>query len=153
MITKARAVLYSLGLISSLVLVACATGPKYSEMKASIRDLEPGAGRIYFYRTSVYGAAYSAEIKLNGTPVGSAVSKGFFYVDRKPGSYQVAVGSQVNAINLTLNAGQTLYVRTSIAGFFPVLNWVASIIDDTTAKGEINDLSYVGGDLSPPGAK
>ena len=147
------AVLLGLVLILSVVLGGCATGQSFSEMKSSIPNLSPGVGRIYFYRTSMYGAAYRPEIQLNGTVVGTAVSKGFFFVDKEPGSYRVGVGAQGDALNLTLSAGQTLYVRTSIAGFFPVLVWVASLIDNSTAQTEIDDVKYVGGDLSPAGAK
>ena len=152
MTTGSRRFLPGVTLILGLVLGGCASGPKYSEMKSSIPQLAPDAGRVFFYRTSMYGAAYSPEVRLNGTLVGSATSKGFFFVDRKPGSYKVAVGSQENAADFALNAGQTLYIRTSIAGFFPVIAGVATLIDESTARAEISDLSYTG-DLPPPGPK
>jgi hypothetical protein len=136
-------------LAAGLVLGGCATGPKYSEVKSSIPDLAPGAGRIYFYRTSMYGGAFRPEIRLNGTPVGKAVSGGFFFVDKEPGSYVVAMtGSQESTMDLILQAGQTLYVRTHFVGFAPVLIPKAVLISNSIAQTEINDLSYVGKELS-----
>jgi len=45
-------------------------------------------GRVFFYRTSILGAAIQPDVKLNGEKVGSAKPKGFFYVDRPAGAYK-----------------------------------------------------------------
>jgi len=69
-------------IVVSVLLAACATsGPKFSEMTASMSPAKPDIGRIYFYRTTVLGAAVQPSVRLNGEVVGKAVPNGFFYVD------------------------------------------------------------------------
>lgn len=78
---KIQAVVVTVILAS--LLSACATsGPKFTEMVAAMNAPSQGVGRIYFYRTTVLGAAVQPEVQLNGEVVGRAVPKGFFFVDR-----------------------------------------------------------------------
>jgi uncharacterized protein DUF2846 len=79
------------GFLGMAVIVAgCATGgQKFKEMSSEMAAPPAGMGRIYFYRTSVFGAAVQPEVKLNGEVVGKAVPQGFFYADRPPGDYTV----------------------------------------------------------------
>jgi hypothetical protein len=40
--------------LTSIMLTACATsGPKFSEMNATMAAVQPEMGRIYFYRTAL----------------------------------------------------------------------------------------------------
>jgi hypothetical protein len=60
--------------LASIMLTACATsGPKFSEMNATMAAVQPEMGRIYFYRTALLGAAVQPEVRLNGQAVGRAV--------------------------------------------------------------------------------
>ena len=84
-------------IIVSFSFWGCATsGPKYSELSPVISTLPPDTGRIYIYRTSALGAAVQPEVKLNGEVVGKAVPKGFFYVDKKPGTYEILISTEVD---------------------------------------------------------
>jgi len=85
-----------IAVLVSMLLAACATsGPKFSEMTAAMSTAGPDMGRIYFYRTTVLGAAVQPGVRLNGEVVGKAVPNGFFYVDCPPGNYQVATETEV----------------------------------------------------------
>jgi hypothetical protein len=127
------------------LVTGCATGPKYSQVKASIPTVAQDNGRIYFYRTAVMGSAVQPSVKLNGQVVGTAKPGGFFYVDRLAGDYKVETSTEVKReLSLTLDKGQSRYVRLDISmGFFaghvyPVL------VEDAIGEKEIMDCSYTG---------
>lgn len=127
------------------LLAGCATGPKYSQIKASIPHLSQDNGRIYFYRTVIAGAAVQPSIKLNGVDVGTAKPRGFFYVDRPPGDYEVTTTTEVKrSLSFTLDQGQSRYVRFNISmGFFVGHVW-PELIPNKVAEKEIQRCHYTG---------
>ena len=132
-------------LLLAAALAGCASGPKYSEIKGSIPELNPDQGRIYFYRPSAIGAAIQPNILLNGTVVGEMVPQGFFFVDRSPGKYLATARTESEAsVQIPLAANETRYVRGSISlGIFvgrPNLN----LVDAKDALIELVDLGYAG---------
>ena len=129
-----------------LLLTACASGPKYSEVASDFAALDPAQGRIYIYRPSSFGAAVRPNVKLNGAVVGEAISYGFFFVDREPGEYTIMTSTEVDrSLSLTLRAGQTRYVRLGISFGFLVGHVYPELVDNTVGEGEIRKLSYTGG--------
>lgn len=136
-------------IIVSLSFLGCATsGPKYSELLPSIATPPPDTGRIYIYRTTALGAAVQPEVKLNGEVVGKAVPKGFFYVDKKPGSYEILTSTEVDRkLSLLLENAQTRYVRLNIAMGFFVGHVYPELIDSATAEKEIQDCHYTGAEV------
>ena len=98
----------------------CASGPTYQEMASSMGELPKDSGRVYFYRTSAFGAALDPEVKMNNEVVGKATAQGFFYVDKEPGKYEIMTSTEVDRkLSLILDAGQTRYVRFGVSmGFF-----------------------------------
>ncbi len=132
--------------LASLVLSACATsGPKFSEMGATLAPAQPEMGRIYFYRTALLGAAVQPSVRLNGEKVGTAVPNGFFYVDRPAGSYQVATETEVEKkLTFTLEAGQVRYVRLNISMGFFVGHVYGELVDDAKGQSEMAGTRYVG---------
>jgi hypothetical protein len=134
-----------------LILVAtlcgcAASGPRHEEVRDSIPAIAPGNGRIYFYRdSSMFGAAVSAEIRLNGEVVGRSTRGGFFLVDRPPGTYEVATATEVERIlSFTLEAGETRYVKTSVSMGALVGRVTPELVDAEQAVGELAGLSYTG---------
>jgi hypothetical protein len=125
-------------LLLPLVLAACATGPKLSEMKSSIPTLSPEQGRIYFYRSgSAFGAAVQPSILLNGTVVGESKPGGFFFVDQAAGNKEVSTSTEVEKkLSFTLDPGQTRYVRTVIGLGFFVGRVYPELVDDATGERE-----------------
>ena len=133
-------------LLACLALSAgCASGPKYSEIKGSIPDLPPDQGRIYFYRPSSIGAAIQPNILLNGTVVGEMVPRGFFFVDRSPGSYLATARTESEAtLQIPLAANETRYVRGSITLGIFVGRPNLVLVDAKDALTELVDLGYAG---------
>jgi hypothetical protein len=134
-----------------LMLVAglcgcAASGPKHEEIRDSIPAIAPGNGRIFFYRdSSAFGAAMRPEIRLNGEVVGRSAPGGFFYVDRAPGTYEIATATEVERIlSFTLEAGETRYVRTSVSMGALVGRVTPELVDAEEAVGELAGLSYTG---------
>ena len=129
------------------MLVGCATtGPKFSEFAPTISNLTPDTGRIYIYRTVVLGAAVQPDIKINGEVIGSAIPKGFVYVDRKPGNYEIMTSTEVNRkLSLTLDKGQTRFVRLNISMGFFVGHVYPELVENEEGQKEIEDCRYTGG--------
>ena len=128
------------------LLAACASGgPKYKEMSQGLTTPQPGTERIWFYRTSVMGAAVQPEVKLNGETVGKAVPEGFFYVDRAPGDYTVTTSTEIEKkLTFKLELGQPRYVRLDIGMGFFVGHVYAVLVDEEKAKKELDSTSYIG---------
>ena len=128
------------------MLTACATtGSKYSEFAPTISNLAPDTGRIYIYRTVVLGFAVQPDIKINGEVVGSAVPKGFVYVDRKPGNYEIMTSTEVDRkLSLTLDQGQTRFVRLNIAMGFFVGHIYPELVENEEGQKDIEECRYTG---------
>lgn len=129
------------------LLAGCATGPKYAEMAKTIAPLEPGKGRIYFFRSnSMGGAAVQPDIRLNNAVVGTSKPGGFFYVDRPAGNYVGAASTETEkTLSFTLAAGETKYVRTSPSFGLLVGRINLELEDPQKAHTEIETLSFTGG--------
>jgi hypothetical protein len=131
-------------------LAGCASGPKFADVAQSIPTVAAGEGRIYFFRSSsMLGAAIQPDIRLNGEVVGASKPGGFFYVDRKPGTY---VGSTTTETEKTLSfalaAGETKYVRSSPSFGVMVGRINLELEDAQKARDEIATLSYTGNPLA-----
>ena len=131
-------------LASVSLLAACATGPKYADVKSSIPPLASDKGRIYFYRpNSMGGAAIQPGIMLNGEKVGTSKPGGFFYVDRPPGHYEALCGTEVERkTNFVLAAGQERYVKTVIGMGIMVGHVQPELIDPEEGSVAIQSLHY-----------
>ncbi len=129
-----------------LLISGCASGPQFSTMKASLAPLSPDAGRIFFYRTAVVGGAVQPNVKVNGQVVGSAQPKGVFYVDRPPGSYTIETSTEVTRqLSLTLEKGQTRYVRLNLSMGFMVGHISPELVEPSTGEREVADLHLITG--------
>lgn len=129
------------------VIAGCASGPKYQDAAKSIPALKPNEGRVFFFRSSsVVGAAVQADIRLNGTVVGTSIPGGFFYVDRPAGNYVAASSTETEkTLSFTLAAGETKYVRSSVGLGLLVGRVILELGDPKAAQAEIETLSYTGG--------
>jgi Protein of unknown function (DUF2846) len=137
-----RAVL-TLGIVA--LLGACASGPKYAEMKSKIPVVKSGEGRIYVFRDSIFGAAIQPKVYLNGGEVGASKANGFFYVDRPAGEYKMANQTEVErSLTFVLEPGETKYVRSSIS--FGLIAGRANfeLAPAAEAQKAIEGLSYTG---------
>jgi hypothetical protein len=127
-----------------LLLSACATGPKYTEVASTIPSLMSSQGRIYFYRPSALGAAVQPEIKLNGEKVGTAKPHGFYFVDRAPGNCEVTAATETEKkLTFTLEPRQERYVRLKIQMGLFVGRIVPELVDKAEAEDELKTLSFI----------
>jgi hypothetical protein len=141
------------GVIASVVLAllagCAATGPRYTEVVASIPSVPPHKSRVYFYRPdTMFGGAVSTDINLNGKVVGKSERGSFFFVDENPGKCTVATSTEVEKqLTFTLDPGQTRYVRTTVSfgGLAGRIN--AELVTPDTARTEIVELHYTGAPL------
>ena len=139
-----RPVIFVLLLLAGVSLFGCASGPKFTELQPKMVAESPEVGRIFFYRTSVLGAALQPDVLLNGQKVGNAVSQGFFFVDRPPGSYIVATSTEVERkLSFILEQGQTRYVRFSVSMGFFAGHVYGELVDNSVALEEIKDCKYI----------
>ncbi len=129
-----------------VVFTGCATtGPKFMELSQQHTQIPSNTGRIYFYRTAILGAALQPDVKVNGDPVGSAVPNGFFYVDLKPGNYEIMTSTEVDRkLSLTMEKAQTRYVRLNVSMGFFVGHVYPELIDPDEGKKDMQNLHYTG---------
>jgi hypothetical protein len=131
--------------ILMLLLAACASGPQFSQIQGGLPAASAANGRIFVYRTTVLGAAIQPSVKINGEVVGSAAPQGFFYVDRPPGNYEISTATEVTrTLSLTLDAGQTRYVRLGISIGFFLAHVYPELVDDAVGLAEIRECHYIG---------
>ncbi|HVB82699.1 MAG TPA: DUF2846 domain-containing protein [Candidatus Binataceae bacterium] len=131
--------------VLGLALAACASGPLYSEMQGKIPNLAAYAGRIYIYRTGIIGAGVQPAVEINGLAVGSTKPEGFFYVDRPPGNYTITASIDVDRpLSLTLDAGQTRYVRLDVGFGWVVPSVHLELVPDAEGEKDISALHYTG---------
>jgi hypothetical protein len=132
-------------ILLTVFVFGCATGPKFSEVSSSIGTAPEDKGRIYLYRTAVVGAAVRPQVRLNGEVVGTAVPKGFFYVDREPGNYTIETSTEVDRrLSLVLEKAQTRYVRLNISIGFFVGHVYPELVENEVGEKEIQGCSYTG---------
>jgi Protein of unknown function (DUF2846) len=131
-----------------LFLAACASGPKYAEVRSTLPALTPSQGRIYFYRPSALGAAVQPDVHLNQQKVGTAKPHGFYFVDRAPGDCVVTSATETEKkLTFTLGPGQERYVRLKIQIGVLVGRIVPELVDKAEAEEELKGLSFIANPL------
>ncbi len=133
-------------LLAAALLAGCATsGATYADLQPKLAPPAEGQGRIFIYRTIVLGAAVQPSVRLNNIVVGSAVPRGFIYLDRPAGDYTISTETEVErTLSLTLAPGQVRYVRLNISMGFFVGHVYPELVDDAEAKADIAGCHLVG---------
>jgi len=132
-------------MIPFLLMACAATGPKFTELSPSVSELAPDKGRIFIYRKSLVGFIIQPKVMLNGEAIGRAVPRGFFYVDKQPGNYVIITSTEVTRkLSLTLDKGQTRYVRLNVSIGFFVGHVYPELVEPKVAKKEIQHCRYIG---------
>lgn len=134
-----------IALLATMLLAGCATsGVTYTELQPKLAAPAAGQGRIFIYRTIVLGAAVQPSVKLNGVVVGSAVPRGFIYLDRPAGDYTISTETEVTrTLSLTLAPGQVRYVRLNIGIGFFVGHVYPELVKDTEGQSDIANCHLV----------
>jgi hypothetical protein len=129
----------------ALTISACASGVRFTEMNPSTVPKDQDSGRIFFYRTTTFGAALQPDIKVNGTKVGDSIAQGFFYIDRPPGNYEVVTSTEVDRkVTFVLEKAQTRFVKFSVSMGFFVGHVYGELVDSLVGLEEIKDCKYTG---------
>jgi hypothetical protein len=132
-------------LLCALLLGGCASGPKFGDVSGSFAPLAADKGRIFIYRAAVMGAAIQPDVKVDGTAVGTAKPKGFFYIDRPAGSYVLSCSTEVKrTLSLVLAPGETRYVRLGISMGFMAGHVYPELVEAAEGQKEIASCSYTG---------
>jgi hypothetical protein len=77
--------------------------------------------------------------------VGSSIPNGFFYVDSSPGANEIMTSTEVDRkLSLTLDKGQTRFVRLNISIGFFVGHVYPELADQATGEKEIQDCRNTG---------
>lgn len=132
-------------------LAGCAAeGPLHKEVAASIPTVPAGKGRVYFYRAdTMFGAAVTSDITLNGNVVGKSERGSFFFVDQNPGSCTASASTEVERqLTFTLAAGETKYVRSTVSMGVMVGRVNLELVSPGDANKEIDELHYTGAPLT-----
>lgn len=133
---------------SALVLAAsgCATGLWSSEPARAFPALDPGKGRVFFYRSSAMGSAFTPDVLLNGERVGKLDRRGVFFRDVLPGSYAATTTMTSKVANFSLRAGERKYVKFVSSLFETHMH--PELVDPAKGEAEAASLDRLG-----PGAK
>ncbi len=129
-----------------VALAGCASssGAKFTDANAVTPRLTPDKGRIYFYRSAIFGLAVQPEIRLNNETVGRAVPGGFFFVDRPRGNYEASTTTEVETkLAFPLMGGETKYIRVGITLGLVVAHMQFELVDKSVAEAELASLNKV----------
>ncbi len=139
---KSKCVVAALVLLS---ITGCATGISYQEAAITIPAVSSDEGRIYIYRTAVFGAAIQPSVRFNGEVVGKATPRGFFYVDRPPGTYVITTATEVEgSMTVFLEAAEINYVRLEVQMGLLVGRITPFLVEESVGREEITRTNYTG---------
>ena len=98
-----------LGLVVGLQ--GCGTIASLTGSPPAQPPIEPGKGRIVFYRTNFALETQVPAILLNGVNIGKPLQRGVFYRDVPPGSYGVTTTIASDIVNFRVRTGERVYVK------------------------------------------
>lgn len=132
-------------LFAAAALAGCASGPAFEDYQTQLQPVGGGNGRIYMYRPSSLGAAVKPAVRVNGDEVGTAIAKGFFFVDLAPGDYTIAASTEAKrSLDVTLDAGEEMYVRLEIKMGAFVGHVKPVLVDASVGSEEIKKTKFAG---------
>lgn len=113
------------GLVFVLVLLSlftsgCTSTPTYSQFRLSAPFIEPGKGRVYFYRKSYTGRKLEPKVSIDGQTIGVARAGKFFFVDLDTGIHKIEFKtSGKRRLEFEVKAAEYHFIRfTHRAGMF-----------------------------------
>ncbi len=135
-------------LLAGLALAGCATGPDFKAYSPTVAPLAQDQGRIWFYRPSkMAGSLVQPSVMLNEEKVGKAQPGCFFYVDRKPGDYEVKCTTEwADKCKLTLAPQETTYVRLGLMVGLFVGHIIPKEVPASEALKELEDCHLITAD-------
>jgi hypothetical protein len=105
---------------------------------------DPMTDRAVLTTPQIY-ARIQPSIKLNGNVVGESKPGGFFYVDVRPGDYEVVLSTEVDKkLTFKLERQQQRCVRMSVGLGVVVYRVYPELVDPAVCDSEIQTSSYTG---------
>jgi hypothetical protein len=95
----------------ALALAGCGTWQSLTAEAKPLPAIEPGKGRIVFYRTNFALESRVPDIVLNGVRLGRPLERGVFFRDVPPGSYAVTTTIASDIVNFRVRPGERTYVK------------------------------------------
>lgn len=141
----------------ALLSGCAASGRSYTAVSSELPLIKENGCRVVFYRTdSMVGAALQPEIRLDHQVVGKSQPGGFFYVDTSPGRHVATSQTETEAaLEFDVQAGQTVYVSSSITLGLLVGRVQLNLRPEAMALSELSALRYTGVEVAaaaPAGA-
>ncbi len=143
--------LVALLLCAVALLAACAgetrAPSRLADSVAVLPEPNPDQGRIYFYRPrGLLFSAVEPDVIVNDRKVGVSVQGQVFYRDAYPGDYEIFLTSDSERfLILSLEAGQTRFVRTSLAFSLLPPRLTPKLVKQAQGRQEVQNLTLVGG--------
>jgi len=129
-------------IIALLLAVSGCAGSLWPAASAkALPPLDPAKGRVFIYRTSVYGASYTPDVLLNGEWVGKPDQRGVFFRDVLPGSYAVTTSTTSKVANFAVGAGEKKYIRLT-SGFFEN-RMLPELVNPAKGEAEVSGLEVL----------
>ena len=125
----------------ALALQGCGTWQSLTgSAPAPLPAVEPGKGRIVFYRTNFALESQVPDIVLNGVKLGKPLRRGVFYRDVTPGSYAVTTTIASDIVNFRVNAGERSYIKLNPGWGFRV---APLLMDPAVGEAESSGMNFV----------
>lgn len=136
-------------LITFISLGGCSiNGPYFSELAPAIKTMPSNTGRIYFYRYTDFGEGQRPDIKINDEIAGKAIDRGFFFVDKAPGKYEIMNSYEAHRkIWVTLEKGQTIYISFKAYKGYYVDHVYPELVSPETGLAKIQKCRYTGNQI------
>ncbi len=132
-------------LVTFGVMAGCASGPSYQDAAQEIPPVQGDLGRLYLYRVTAYGFAIQPAVRVNDEAVGNAVPRGFFYVDRPAGDYEISARTETTRdLTVTLEPGEEKYIRLEMKTGLMAGHIKPVLVDAETGRQELQRTRYVG---------
>ncbi len=112
--------------LCAVLLVGCATGPTYEQVRSTLPAPAPGVGRVFvFRRTAPTAPSFFPEITIDGAVVQSLRPNSFFFADVPAGAHRIGVhvrrsdapfGLQGSTapVDAVVEAGAAAYVQADL---------------------------------------
>lgn len=124
-----------------LAFASCATVQSLVGGGPGFPPVEPGKGRVYFYRTGTIGSTFKIDtsiVMINGDKVGKFIRPGVYLRDLPPGNYAVTTTMTSKVVFFRLDAGDRKYVKFDSDFFGSVLR--PELIDPRTGESDVSGL-------------
>jgi hypothetical protein len=137
-----------IGILATLMLLgACAEMSTYSSVPPVAIQSTPGKAVIYVVRTRPDVSYLTAQVALDGDPIGATHAGTYMRLEVTPGRHRLSgYGEDNGAIALDVQADRIYFVRHTVAGSWRATNPQSffQLIDEQRARAALNGAQKAG---------